>query len=108
MTVTPAAAQRMSREHAIAIAESYPAGLRAGSFIAPDVPFAADAYRFENGQQMAGPGCTFRPDCTNIKTQKIPTLPDVTDRVAAVDEEQGIVWLRQDFGAALDRLLARV
>jgi hypothetical protein len=99
MTVTPAAAQRMSREHAIAIAESYPAGLRAGSFIAPDVPFAADAYRFENGQQMAGPGCTFRPDCTNIKTQKIPTLPDVTDRVAAVDEEQGIVWLRQDFGA---------
>jgi hypothetical protein len=35
----------------------------------------------------------------DIRTQKIPTLPDVTSRVAAVDEELGIVWLRMDFGA---------
>jgi hypothetical protein len=99
MNVTPSPAQRNTREDAIRIAQLYPAGLRAGSFVTVDAPFAADAYRFENGRLMAGPGCTFRPDCTDIRTQKIPTLPEVTSRVAAVDEELGIVWLRMDFGA---------
>jgi hypothetical protein len=99
MNVMPAPAQRNTREEAIRIAGLYPAGLRAGSFITVDVPFAADAYRFENGRLMAGRGCTFIPGCENIKTQRIPTLPEVTARVAAVDEELGIVWLRQDFGA---------
>jgi hypothetical protein len=60
---------------------------------------SSDAYRFENGQKMAGPGCTFRPPgCENMKAQTVPTLPGVTYRVVAVDEEMGIVWLRQDFG----------
>jgi len=99
MNVAPAAAQRNTRAEAIRIAQLYPAGLRAGSFVTVDTPFAPDAYRFENGRLMAGPGCTFRPDCTDIKTQKIPTLKEVTSRVAAVDEELGIVWLRMDFGA---------
>ena len=74
----PTRAQRNSREEAIKIAELYPAGLKAGSFVTVDAPFAADAYRFENGQLMAGPGCTFRPDCENIKSQKIPTLSGIT------------------------------
>jgi len=99
MNVIPAAGQTNTREDAIRIAQLYPAGLRAGSFVAVGAPFAADAYRFENGRLMAGPGCTFRPDCVDIKTQKIPTLPEVASRVAAVDEELGIVWLRMDFGA---------
>jgi hypothetical protein len=99
MNVEPADAQRNTREEAIRIAGLYPAGLRAGSFITIDVPFAADAYRFENGRLMAGPGCTFLPGCTNIKTQRIPTLTEVAARVGAVDEELGIVWLRMDFGA---------
>ncbi len=95
---------RNSREEAIRIAELYPAGLKAGSFVTVDTPFADDAYRFENGQLMAGRGCTFRPDCVEIKTQKIPTLPGVTVRVAAVDEEFGIVLLRMDFGAGSSRV----
>lgn len=100
----PSETQRNSREEAIRIAELYPAGLKAGSFVTVDTPFAADAYRFENGQLMAGQGCTFRPDCVNIKTQKIPTLPGVNLRVAAVDEDLGIVLLRMDFGAGSSRV----
>ena len=78
---------------------SDPAGLRAGSFLKPDVPMSSDAYRFENGQKMAGPGCTFRPpSCENMKAQAIPKLAGLTYRVVLVDEEMGVVWLRQDFG----------
>jgi hypothetical protein len=99
MNVTPDKSQLQSREEAIRIASLYPAGLKAGSFVTADTPFAPETYRFENGQLMAGPGCTFFAGCTNIKTQQIPRLSEITFRVGAVDEEQGIVWLRQDFGA---------
>jgi hypothetical protein len=99
MTLVPPAAQRNTREEAIRIAQLYPAGLRAGSFVKVDTPFAPGAYRFENGRMMAGPGCTFAAGCDSIKTQRIPTLPETTSRLAAVDEELGIVWLRLDFGA---------
>jgi hypothetical protein len=98
MNAVPYKSQLNTREEAIRIATLYPAGLKAGSFVTVDVPFAADAYRFENGRLMAGPGCTFAAGCDNIKTQRIPKLSSITYRVAAVDEEQGIVWLRQDFG----------
>jgi hypothetical protein len=33
-----------------------------------------------------------------MKNQAIPKLPGLTHRVAAVDEEMGVVWLHQDFG----------
>ncbi len=98
MLFKPDAAQRNTREGAIKIAEHYPAGLKAGSFVKVDAPFAADAYRFENGRLMAGPGCTFMPGCVDIKGQKIPTLSEIQYRVAAVDEDLGIVLLRMDFG----------
>ena len=98
MAIALQPSQRNSREEAIAIAERYPAGLKAGSFVNVDVPFASDAYRLENGRLMAGRGCTFIPGCENIKTQRIPTLSEITYRLAAVDEDLGIVWLRQDFG----------
>jgi hypothetical protein len=104
MLLVPAKSQRNSREEAIKIAELYPAGLKAGSFVTVDAPFAADAYRFENGQLMAGAGCTFRPDCVNIKAQKIPTLAGIQSRVAAVDEDLGIVLLRMDFGPGSTRV----
>ncbi len=104
MLMMPSDSQHNSREEAIKIAELYPAGLKAGSFLTVDTPFGSDAYRFENGQLMAGPGCKFRPDCVDIKTQKIPTLAGVTDRVAAVDEDLGIVLLRMDFGAGSTRV----
>jgi hypothetical protein len=100
MAYVPQKSELNTRAEMIRIASLYPAGLRAGSFVNPDVPMSDDAYRFENGQKMAGPGCTFRPPgCENMKSQAVPKLPGVTHRVVAVDEEMAVVWLRQDFGA---------
>jgi hypothetical protein len=104
MLLTPDAALRNTREDAIRTAELYPAGLKAGSFVKVEAPFSADAYRFENGRLMAGPGCTFLPGCENIKVQKIPTLSATTYRVAAVDEDLGIVLLRLNFGPGSTRV----
>jgi hypothetical protein len=98
MTLTPGAPQRDSREDLIVAASHYPRGLQLGSFEKVDAPFAEDAYRFENGQLMAGPGCTFFKGCEHIKSQKIPTLSKLVYRIAAVDEEQGVVLIRMDFG----------
>lgn len=100
MAYVPKPSELNDRDEMIRIATLYPAGLRAGSFVMPDVPMSTDAYRFENGRKMAGPGCTFQPpSCEDMKNQKIPKLPGVTYRLVAVDEEMGVVWLRQDFGA---------
>jgi hypothetical protein len=98
MAYTPTPQQRNSRDEMIAAAAHYPHGLQTGSFEKVDAPFAEDAYRFENGQLMAGPGCTFFKGCEHIKSQKIPTLAKLVFHVAAVDEEQGVVLIRMDFG----------
>ena len=99
MTYVPRAEERMSRDAMVALASRYPAGLRAGSFVTADVPFAPGAYRVENGVRMAGPGCTFQPpSCEQMRTQRIPTLPEVKQRLVAVDEEMGTVLFRLDFG----------
>ena len=90
-------AQRSSREDLIKAALSYPAGLKIGSFVKVDAPFASDAYRLENGARMAGKGCT-RAGCEDIKGQKIMEHPGITTRVLAVDEETGVVLLRMNFG----------
>ena len=82
----------------IKIAERYPAGLRAGSFVAVDAQFAPSAYRLEDGRLMAGPGCTFAPGCEEIEDTTDSELSDDDFRVAAVDEELGVVALRQNFG----------
>jgi hypothetical protein len=99
MAYVPKKSELNTRDEMTRIASLYPAGLRAGSFLNPDVPMSDDAYRFENGQKMAGPGCTFRPpSCENMKAQAVPKLAGLTYRVVAVDEEMGVVWLWQDFG----------
>jgi hypothetical protein len=98
MAYTPAPEQLNTREDMIDAAVRYPEGLKVGSFVTSDVPFSADAYRFENGQLMAGPGCTFIPGCDNIKEQGLPTLAQIEYQVAAVDQEQGVVLVRMDFG----------
>jgi hypothetical protein len=94
--------QLSTRDEAIKAALHYPAGLNAGkTFADVDAPFAADAYRYENGQVMAGPACTFAPGCQNIATQSLAIfnrLGNVQTRVAAVDERMGIVWLRMAWG----------
>jgi hypothetical protein len=97
MNVVPDASQRMSRAELIRIAEYYPAGLKVGgNFDAVQAPFAPDAYRLENGSLMAGPGA--RAGSENIRTGRVTPHPDVTYRIAAVDEELGIVLMRLDFG----------
>jgi hypothetical protein len=97
MAVVPQPSQRASREEAIRIAQFYPAGLKIGSFVTVDAPFAADAYRLENGRYMAGPAAA-NAASQNIKAQRIMAHPAITTRVAAVDEELGIVLLRMNFG----------
>ena len=97
MGMAPEKSQLASREEAIRIAEFYPMGLKIGSFVKVDAPFASDAYRIENGFVTAGPGCS-RPGCENIKTQNIMEHPFITTRVVAVDEDLGIVLLRMNFG----------
>ncbi len=97
MNLTPESGQLNSRADAIKIAELYPAGLKIGSFAEVNTPFAADAYRIENGTVTAGVGCG-RAGCENMKTQTIMKHPAVTSRVVAVDEELGIVLLRMNFG----------
>jgi len=97
MNVVPEPSQRMSRAEAIRIAEFYPMGLKVGgSFDAVNAPFAPGAYRIENGTTMAGAGA--RAGSENIRTQRVTPHPDVTYRVAAVDEELGLVLFRLDFG----------
>jgi hypothetical protein len=99
MTTPPPASQRMSRDAMAELALRYPAGLRVGSFEKSDVPFAPQAYRFENGVRMAGPGCTFRPpSCENMRSQQLPTLAGIVAHVVAVDEENGTVLTWMDFG----------
>lgn len=99
MNRIPDAAERNTREELVRIAEGYPLGLKAGSFVDAGTRIAAGAYRFENGRRMAGPGCTFQPpSCEDMLNQRIPTLPGITWQVVAVDEEQGLALLRLDFG----------
>jgi hypothetical protein len=98
MTMLPPKDKRNSRDDLIKIGLKYREGLKLGSFVKADTPFGPDAYRIENGYVTAGKGCMNRPTCENLKTQPIPTLFEITSRVAAIDEELGIAWIRMDFG----------
>ena len=102
MNYAPRPEQLATRDAATKAALKYPEGLNAAkTFAAVNAPFAADAYRYENGQVMAGPDCKFAPGCQNISTQSLAIfqrLGDVQTRVIAVDERMGIVWLRMAWG----------
>ena len=102
MNYAPRPEQLATRDAAIKAALHYPEGLNgAKTFAAVKAPFAPDAYRYENGQLMAGPDCKFAPGCENISTQSLEIfqrLGDVQTRVVAVDERMGIVWLRMAWG----------
>jgi len=102
MNYAPRPEQLATREDAIKAALHYPQGLNAAkTFAAVNAPFAPNAYRYENGQVMAGPDCKFAPGCQNISTQSLAIferLGDVQTRVIAVDERMGIVWLRMAWG----------
>ena len=102
MNYTPRPEQLSTRDEAVKAALHYPEGLNAAkTFADVNVPFAANAYRYENGQVMAGPDCKFAPGCQNISTQSLEIfnrLGNVQTRVVAVDERMGIVWLRMAWG----------
>jgi hypothetical protein len=102
MNYAPRPEQLATRDAAIAAALKYPEGLNAAkTFAAVNAPFAPNAYRYENGQVMAGPDCKFAPGCQNISTQSLAIferLGDVQTRTIAVDERMGIVWLRMAWG----------
>jgi hypothetical protein len=102
MNYAPRPEQLATRDAAITAALHYPQGLNAAkTFAAVNAPFAPAAYRYENGQVMAGPDCTFAPGCQNISTQSLAIferLGDVQTRTVAVDERMGIVWLRMAWG----------
>ena len=102
MNYAPRPEQLATRDEATRAALKYPEGLSAAkTFAAVNAPFAADAYRYENGQVMAGPDCKFAPGCQNISTQSLAIferLGDPQTRVIAVDERMGIVWLRMAWG----------
>ncbi len=104
MNYAPRPQQLATRDDAIKAALHYPQGLNAAkTFAAVDAPFAPGAYRYENGQVMAGPDCKFAPGCQNISTQSLAIferLGDVQTRVVAVDERMGIVWLRMAWGVS--------
>lgn len=91
------AAKRMSRDAMIKTALRYEEGLKVGSLVQADVPFAPEAYRYENGIKYAGEGCTTTSTC-DIKTQKYLLHPDIKPSVAVVDEQAGIVVLWMNFG----------
>ena len=102
MNYVPRPEQLASRDDAIKAALHYPTGLNsAKTFADVNAPFAANAYRYENGQVMAGPDCKFAPGCQNISTQSLSIfnrLGKVATRVIGVDERMGIVWLRMAWG----------
>lgn len=94
-TVPPG--QRQSRQAMVRTALTYTEGLRIGSFVDAGTPFAADAYRVENGAILAGEGC-MRPNHCGLYDQNIILHPSIIASVAAVDEEKGVVLLWMNFG----------
>jgi hypothetical protein len=113
MSLAPLPSQLMPRAEAIRIAMFYPRGLsEAKTFSAIGTPFAPEAYRHENGNLMAGPGCTFAPGCAEIGDQSLAIferLGRVTVRDVVVDERMGIVMMRLSWnvsGPGSDRLTA--
>jgi len=97
MALVPPSSEIDSRADAFKIAMKYPEGLKIGSFVKADTPFATDAYRIENGIHTAGPGCKMK-GCENIKTQDIITHPEVRARFVGYDQKTGVVMLYLDFG----------
>jgi hypothetical protein len=102
MNYAPRPEQLALREDALKAALHYPEGLNAAkTFADVQAPFTPGAYRYENGQIMAGPDCKFAPGCQNISTQSLAIfnrLGKVTTRVVGVDERMGIVLLRLNWG----------
>jgi hypothetical protein len=88
------AGKKNSREEMIRVALTYPEGLRIGNFTDGGTPFAATAYRVENGVITADETDARR----KMYEQNIIVHPGVIASVAAVDEDNGTVLLWMNFG----------
>jgi len=113
MDLVPAPAQLETRARAVELAMFYPRGLsNAKTFAAIGTPFAPEAFRLENGNLMAGPGCSFAPGCADIGNQSLAIferLGRVTVRHVVVDERTGTVMMRLSWnvsGPGSNRLTA--
>jgi hypothetical protein len=75
MRYTPTAAERMPRAQMVEIAGRIRLDSRQAASSKSDVPFAANAYRFENGVRMCGPGLHVPAAvCENMRTQAHPDI----------------------------------
>jgi hypothetical protein len=89
MTFVPKQLQLNSREELTSIGARYLEAQKSGKFDAADSILAVDAYRMENGRTR------------DLRTQPIVPSAGLTFRIEAVDEELGLVWVREDFGGHL-------
>ncbi len=92
------AGKGIPRAEMVRVAMAYVEGLRVGSFVQANTPFASDAYRLENGFMTAGEGCINPNPSCDPRKQKMRVHPDIKASIAAVDEETGIVLLWMNFG----------
>ena len=113
MNLTPRPSQLMTRDQAIEIAMHYPRGLSSGKTLnSVGIALAKEAYRLENGNLMAGPGCSFIKGCDDMGNQDLSVfqrLGRVTVRDIVVDERMGIVIMRFSWnvsGPGSDKLTA--
>jgi len=89
MNFVPKQPQLNSRQELTRISERYLDARKSGSFNAADYPVAVDAHRMENGRTV------------DLRSQSIAPFPGFTYRIEAVDEDLGLVWVREDFGSHL-------
>jgi hypothetical protein len=89
MNFVPKQPQLNSRGELMSISARYLEARKSGKFGAADSIVAVDAYRMENGRTG------------NLRTQPIVPSPALTWRIEAVDEDLGLVWIREDFGGRL-------
>lgn len=88
------AGRKNTRDEMVRIALTYPEGLRVGNFTDGGTPFAAEAYRVENGVITADQKDSRR----RMYEQRIIVHPSIIASVAAVDEDNGTVLLWMNFG----------
>jgi hypothetical protein len=100
MTVMPKAELLNTRAEMIATASKYPEAMKkgTGTFNKNGLYYSKGAYRIENGNRMAGPGCVMGSGCEDIGTQGLPTLSGMVYKPALIDEQAGIAFLRLNFG----------
>jgi hypothetical protein len=100
MTIMPKTELLDTRAEMIATASKYPEAMKKklANFNKNGLYFTKNAYRLENGNRMAGPGCTMGSGCENVGTQGLPGLPEMVYKPALIDEQAGIAMLRLNFG----------